>query len=75
MPTAGFEPKIPASERPYTDAIDCVDTGINLRGDHIRKKCIGGAFVPLAPENYAYAAKDLLYGLAFCLYLFRQKFG
>ena len=49
MGTAGFEPTIPASERPYTDAIDGEDTWINLRGSHIRKKkCIGGgAFVPL----------------------------
>jgi hypothetical protein len=28
MPSAGFEPAIPATERPQTYALDCVATGI-----------------------------------------------
>jgi hypothetical protein len=28
MPPAGFEPAIPASERPQTHALDCAATGI-----------------------------------------------
>jgi len=28
MPPAGFEPTIPASEQPQTDALDCAATGI-----------------------------------------------
>jgi len=29
MPLAGFEPTIPANERPYTDALDRAATGID----------------------------------------------
>ena len=76
MTTAGFEPKILANEWPYTNAIDRVDTGINLQGSHIReKKVLEGHLSHSRLQNYAYAATGILCGLPFCVSLFKQKFG
>jgi hypothetical protein len=37
MPPAGFEPTIPASERPQTQALDCAATGIGVQCKSIHK--------------------------------------
>jgi hypothetical protein len=48
MPPAGFEPTIPASERPQTHALDCAATGIGS-GDSAQGK--NGRGVNLIPSH------------------------
>ena len=42
MPPAGFEPAIPASERPQTDALGRAATGI---GSDVRKRTVNSKYV------------------------------
>jgi hypothetical protein len=41
MPPAGFEPTIPASERPQTHALDGAATGIDITNKQLRTLCTG----------------------------------
>ena len=53
MPSAGFEPTIPASERPQTNPLDGAAIGIgNLRRSRVRKR--GGRLIWTSPY-YTYA--------------------
>jgi len=38
MPPAGFEPTVPASEQPHTQALDCAATGISGSTNSTTKK-------------------------------------
>jgi hypothetical protein len=38
MPQAGFEPLIPASERPQTDALDRAATGVAVKSTYSKLK-------------------------------------
>ena len=61
MPAAGFEPAIPASERPQTYAFDRAATGVGRDKSTFRCSCIAEAsFYLFVAGVYSENARDFL---------------
>jgi hypothetical protein len=62
MPPAGFEPTIPASERPQMHAIDRAATGTGTDEKYRNKiQCVSFALVKRSSLRYTWKLVDKLY--------------